>query len=58
MQGYVKNESESDIEGSSLPNGICEAVLTIVFQNLKLMIAMPQSVLTIISVNAWVKHYN
>jgi len=28
MQGYVKTKSESDIEGSSLPKGICAAGLT------------------------------
>ena len=28
MQGYVKTKSETDIEGSSLPNGICAAGLT------------------------------
>jgi hypothetical protein len=28
MQGYVKTQSETDIEGSSLPNGICAAGLS------------------------------
>jgi hypothetical protein len=28
MQGYVKNRSETDMEGSSLPNGICATGLT------------------------------
>jgi hypothetical protein len=28
MQGYVKTQNETDIEGSSLPNGICAAGLT------------------------------
>jgi len=28
MQGYVKTQSEMDLEGSSLPNGICAAGLT------------------------------
>ena len=28
MQGYVKTKSETDMEGSSLPNGICAAGLT------------------------------
>ena len=28
MQGYVKIQSETDVEGSSLPNGICAAGLT------------------------------
>ena len=28
MQGYVKTQSETDIEGSSLPNGIRAAGLT------------------------------
>ena len=28
MQGYVKNQSETDMEGSSLPNGICATGLT------------------------------
>ncbi|RPI49516.1 MAG: hypothetical protein EHM49_09810 [Deltaproteobacteria bacterium] len=28
MQGYVKTQSETDMEHSSLPNGICAAGLT------------------------------
>lgn len=28
MQEYVKTQSETDMEGSSLPNGICAAGLT------------------------------
>ena len=28
MQGYVKIQCEMDMEGSSLPNGICAAGLT------------------------------
>jgi hypothetical protein len=28
MQGYVKSRSETDMEGSSLPNGICATGLT------------------------------
>jgi len=28
MQGYVKNQSETETEGSSLPNGICAVGLT------------------------------
>ena len=28
MQGYVKTQSEMDMEGYSLPNGICAAGLT------------------------------
>jgi hypothetical protein len=28
MLGYVKNRSEMDMEGSSLPNGICATGLT------------------------------
>jgi hypothetical protein len=28
MQGYVKNKTETDMEGSCLPNGICAAGLT------------------------------
>jgi hypothetical protein len=28
MQGYVKTQSETDIEGSCLPNGVCAAGLT------------------------------
>jgi hypothetical protein len=30
MQGYVKTQSETDMEGFSLPNGICAVGLTIV----------------------------
>ena len=28
MQGYVKNQSETETEGSSLPNGVCASGLT------------------------------
>lgn len=28
MQGYVKTQCETDMDGSSLPNGICAAGLT------------------------------
>jgi hypothetical protein len=28
MEGYVKTQNETDMEGSSLPNGICAAGLT------------------------------
>lgn len=28
MQGYVKNQSEKDMDGSSLPSGICATGLT------------------------------
>jgi hypothetical protein len=28
MQGYVKNQSETETEGSSLPNGVCATGLT------------------------------
>jgi hypothetical protein len=28
MQGFVKTQSETDTEGSSLPNGICAAGLS------------------------------
>jgi hypothetical protein len=28
MQGYVKNQSETEAEGCSLPNGICASGLT------------------------------
>jgi hypothetical protein len=28
MQGYIKTQSETQIEGESLPNGICAAGLT------------------------------
>jgi hypothetical protein len=28
MQGYVKNQSETETEGCSLPNGICASGLT------------------------------
>jgi len=28
MQGYVKNQSETEMEGASLPNGVCASGLT------------------------------